>query len=231
MSSNDLRRLINKFLLDEDAEVHSFGGTSEFINEVFPFFKDLVQFEFPSPDGYSKIDNKILILEHFEFDSNENLYKGSEGKKELARINREINKTQFVTNVPTPNKINCTYKMNQYIDNSINAFNNHYVKISSYTDNLKAEKLINDNTEIKTMFLIEDTTLLGNISYSTGKLKPIILAQCDKFLDVFEKNKNVDYVMCFSEHNMKQFVYFLSQSSVKNYRENELKVNEIEIID
>ncbi len=241
MSSNDLIKLISKF---NEAKVNFCDNSAEYENEVASLIKKMEQFEKPSPDGYSKIGNKVLIIEHFEFDSAQKIYKGKESKgsknrKELDRVEKEVKKSLIEGNNFSKNVINCKYNIEQYIQNAISGFENHYKKIPSYKEHLRAENIINDDTETKVMFLIEDITPLTNLDCKSKK--PIILVKCDKFLDIFEKNKHVDYILCFSEdnkqddifsdHKTEKNIYFLSQSSIENYRNNELKVNEIEIID
>lgn len=241
MSSNDLIKLISKF---NEARVNFCNNSAEYKNEVASLIKKMEQFEKPSPDGYSKIGNKVLIIEHFEFDSAQTIYKkneskGSENRKELGRIEKEVKQSLLEGNVFSKNAINCKYNIKQYIKNAISGFKNHYAKIPSYKKHLRAEKIINDDTETKVMFLIEDTTPLINLDCKN--MEPIILVKCDKFLDVFEKHKHVDYILCFSEYNKQddifsdykteKKIFFLSQLSIQDYRNSELKVNEIEIMD
>lgn len=231
MSSDDLKKLFNKFISVPNPEISfPFGSKEEFVNNIEPFLKNHISFE--KPDGFSKVENKVMILEHFEFDSTKNhSKKGSETRIELARIDRESSKIPLSETGTSSysDKVKCSHCIDQYINNAINGFLNHYSKIESYKDHLKLENIIDDRIDVKVMFLIEDTTLLGNIDIKTGK--PVILVRCDKFLDIFEKSENIDYIMCFSSIDRHNQIWFLSRASIKQYRRIEQKVNELEIID
>lgn len=226
MAFDDLRKLIGRFFTDDGFQVMSLGAENNF-DEIDPYINNFYTFD--RPDGFSKINNTILIMEHFEFDSACNIYKGSENRKELARISREAQEKFSNGNNSSRDVIKCTYSIQNYIKNVTKEFMKHYHKIPSYKEHLKLENIINNDTEIKVMFLIEDTTTLPNLDNKNGN--PITLVKCDKFLDLFEKHKEVDYILCFSEYNQQKITYFLSQSSIEDYRKNEIKVNEIEIID
>lgn len=222
----DLKKLLERFFGENGFQVMYLGEECEF-DLIAPYMKNFYIFD--CPDGFSKIDNNIIIMEHFEFDSACNVYKGSENRKEIARINRESKDNFIKGKTSSRHVINCNYNIFNYIENVTREFEKHYEKIAKYKTNLKLENLINDDTNIKVMFLIEDTTILPNLDNKTGS--PIILVKCDKFLDLFEANKEVDYVLCFSEYNKEKFIWLLSRSNIEYYRKNELKLDEIEIID
>jgi hypothetical protein len=227
MPSDELKEIVRKFFSD-DSEISFYGSKDEVEKEIVPFLRNLISFE--RPDGFSKIENKVMILEHFEFDSTQNSSKkGSETRVELARIDRKNKQIPLTETDIYKDVVKCTHHINQYIDNAINGFLNHYSKIQSYKEHLKSDNIIDDRTDIKVMFLIEDVTILGNIDLKTRE--PIILIKCDKFLDVFEKSENIDYILCFSSVNGQNKIWFLSRASIDTYRRNELKVNELEIID
>ena len=53
-------------------------------------FQRLVQFE--RPDLYAVLDDKIVILEHFEFDASRNTRKGMKGRAEEAHLEKRLQK-------------------------------------------------------------------------------------------------------------------------------------------
>ena len=58
----------------------------------------------------------------------------------------------------------------------------------------------------------------------------IELCLCDKFLDIFEKAIDVDYVFSFSSCGNKNDCCFLSRNNFECYREKQFKANEIKLL-
>ena len=140
------------------------------------------------PDILSIYDNKIVAIEHFEFDSSTaKNKKGSQNRIEIARVQRENN---------SHDKINCNYTTDNYIRNAIKNFENHYNRIEHYIENLKKEKVIKPHMEIKNLFLIEDATILGNIDINTKRSFSIL--HCDMFLNKLKNANKIDYILAFN---------------------------------
>lgn len=55
------------------------------------------------------------------------------------------------------------------------------------------------------------------------------LCMCDKFLDIFEKAKNVDYIFSFSSCGGKKECCFLSRNNFIHYRKKQFKADEIKL--
>lgn len=171
------------------------------------------------PDGYSILSvNEILIMEHFCFDSTTKI-KGSESLAELARIERENN---------THDVIKCSININNYWENLKENYIRHCSKVDKYKSNLILEGVATKNTIFKVAFFIEDVTPLGNIDMKTMTRVHSIF--CDKFIDLFEKCSNVDYIFAFSEVGSNKEVLFVTQNDIEELRSNEIKINSIELI-
>lgn len=213
----ELKNLFDKYF--------AFGGSITQIGnsyEILPNFEKYLTegvFDRDCPDGYFKIsNNEILIMEHFCFDSTTKI-KGSESLAELARIERENN---------THDVIKCSININNYWENLKENYIRHCSKVDKYKSNLILEGVATKNTIFKVAFFIEDVTPLGNIDMKTMTRVHSIF--CDKFIDLFEKCSNVDYIFAFSEVGSNKEVLFVTQNDIEELRRNEIKINSIELI-
>lgn len=213
----ELKNLFDKYF-SLDGEIIPIGNSREELIKI----KDCItkgECERDCPDGYYKIsDDEILIMEHFCFDST-TIKKGSESLAELARIQRENNKHDI---------IRCTISMKNYWDNLKENFTKHCSKVENYKMNLIKEGIALENTLFKIAFFIEDVTPLGNINIKTGKR--IYSIFCDKFIDLFEKCLNVDYLFDFSEVDSIKKVLFVNKNNIEALRSNEIKIDKNELI-
>ena len=213
----ELKKLFDKYFM-YGGDIIPMGNSQDILIDI----KDCITkgiIDRDNPDGYYKISNdEILIMEHFCFDSSTKI-KGSEACAEFARIERE-NKTHDV--------INCSININNYWNNLKEYFNRHYSKIDKYKHNLFLEGIADENTKFKIAFFIEDITPLGNIDKNTNKRIHALF--CDKFIDLFESYENIDYIFDFSEVNSNKKVLFTTRKDIKALRSNEIKIEDIELI-
>lgn len=232
----EIIKIVKEFFSTNENKVMYYGEQKESLYSLYFLLKAINVND--NPDAYAIIDNKALIIEHFEFDSTYTNKKGSTNRKELARIHREfeeeLQKTEL-KNGETFHKhdtINAIHSMENYINNALKGLKNHYDKIDNYKQNLLDEGIININTNIKTMFWIEDTTLLGNAFKSKdNNTEPLIILHCDKFLEELKKCDKLDYIFCFSKYGNEKYCWFLDLDYIQNYISEQIKVSETEIID
>ena len=79
-------------------------------------------------------------------------------------------------------------------------------------------KIITDNTQIETLFCIEDTTALGNMDSATGE--PLIPLMCKEFIDVIKKCPKLDYIITGSSIGQNNYTWFSNTSKIDNYVKN-----------
>jgi hypothetical protein len=176
-----------------------------------------------APDVVLVKDGNAIIVEHFEFDSSRVIKKGSTNRIEQARIEREQQKvlpTRDGVVYHSKNKAVCSYQ--DYINNVIRNFLDHYQRIETYKKNLISRKIVASDASIKTMFLIEDVSQIGNIvvNFVDGRPQkmPVILAQSPEFLDLVSQSRAVDYVLCCSYVCDSEYVWFIDQDEIEAYR-------------
>ena len=169
---------------------------------------------FERPDGFCKYENKVLIIEHFEFDSSRKNSKGSTNRQELFRTsNKKLD--SYKEFEIYHDEIKCDYTIENYVNNAINNLNNHYKNIDYYIDTLKKEKIIANTSNVEILFCIEDTTVLGNFNSENGK--PLFLLYCAEFIQAIKPLTKLDYILCGSSNGSTDFTWFTSVSHIDNY--------------
>ena len=113
------------------------------------------------PDAYSCFDDIVLIIEHFEFDSSPHFKKGSEARKEMAKIKQESDKfhnEKLQTSSKSIFKAQAISdkSMEDYVINVTKVFNDHYRKTNKYKKNLTNANIITKNKKIKTVFFYRE---------------------------------------------------------------------------
>lgn len=237
---DEVSGVIEKYFSDNENRVQFEGNQRESIEMLIPFIQKLKKFD--RPDAYSIINDTALIIEHFEFDSTYSNKKGSRNRQELARVERDFEekfskcKINSGETFKMHDEIFVTHTTENYLNNAMRVFSHHYKKIDEYKTNLFKNGKINDITTIKTMFWIEDTTLLGNVFLPQDKgynvsVKPLVLLYCDKFLDKLSDCNNLDYILCFSHYGNEKFIWFLDLDFITAYKGKQIITSEIKIID
>ncbi len=235
---SEVSSIYQKYFNDKSYIINFYGNQENSIMNLIPFLQSINEFE--APDAFSVIDDKALIIEHFEFDSSYSGKKGSLSKSEKVNIERN-----FIKEVKKANlKIGETFKkcailktsrsVENYIKNVLNNFNNHYQKIDKYKSNLLEQGKIKKSTQVKTMFWIEDTSILGNFFESDDtnfntEVVPLIPLHCDKFLDRLKECDKLDYIFCFSCYRMQKYIWFLDLNYINEQIKNQLIVSDIEL--
>ena len=128
--------------------------TEEQINEIN---NNMIQFE--KPDIYSHIDNELIMIEHFEFDSYKKNKDGSDYRQKEGIINYKFKEKLEKGNgkiIRYDDSITPTASVENYINNFMNSFDEHYKKIDEY----KKSKEFKDYNKIHTWFFIEDVSPL-----------------------------------------------------------------------
>lgn len=153
---------------------------------------------FEQPDMILSLENRILAIEHFEFDASSFGKKGSKDKRGLAERNRKFDRLindSNISEVPvvTTNSVSCTYSAENYINNFKSVFEKHLAKVEDYKTHLIKKNKAKHIDDIIICFFIVDTTPLG-CYYQDDGIKSFIAFQVKECLDLISKAKEVD---CF----------------------------------
>lgn len=162
---------------------------------------------FEQPDMILQLDDKVMAIEHFEFDASSSCKKGSLDKRRLADRNRAFDKLISESDISVNplvinTSVNCTYTANDYITNFKNVFEKHCAKVSDYKAHLVTENKVKNVEDIIICFFIVDTTPLGSYYYDDGP-KSLIALQVKECLELINSSKEVDCYL-FGNYNGKE---------------------------
>lgn len=188
---------------NETTKIYSLNSIHDFSNE---FFENYSRINFrDNPDGYLKIDNKIVVIEHFEYDATKNNNKGSETRIEESRIDRRLDNKRYTTDgiKYVHEEMNVTHSTEQLRDNFIKIFSDHNSKINQYKKALIEDGIIDDNNEVIFMFCCEDKTIFGCLGIE-DQIYSFNILNIKECLDVILESK-IDYLLlCNSYQNRKE---------------------------
>lgn len=172
--------------------------------------------DFDRPDGYffDKETSTLYIFEHFSFDCSPNGRKGSKLRKNIDKVNDEIEKEVHNSiaeynsikvieqgfGIKNANKTiyhvgaNGDIYRNNYIENFKKVYEGHAKKLQSYVEHCKRE-IHADPGKIATAFLIEDVTMAGTYFKNGDEIgTPVNLLRTKQFLETFI-NSQIDYIL------------------------------------
>lgn len=168
---NELELIIEKYLIDGSK------ATVFYVLEQEEFEKVIANLQpYEKPDILSIYENKIIGIEHFEFDSYDNFNKkGSDYKIKDNKIKENFDKKVRdglgnLDSIIIHDEIKSTSSFENYCKNFKKIFKAHYKKIDSYITHIK-EDFDCTNKEISIYFFAEDVTPFGS-SYLNKNIKP-----------------------------------------------------------
>lgn len=220
--NNEVFNALEKYFNREENTIRFFGS-SDGPNFIAQLIQNAEKNQGDEPDALF-INNEIaLIVEHFEFDNTRNSKKGSQYRRELARIDRKKNELQG-KEYHLHDKFHCPSSYENYINNVTESFKYHYGRISAYKENLlKIPNLISDSMEIKTMFLIEEVSVFGSIVLERLGTKvnqiPVVLSRSEEFINLLKSSKDVDYVLACSTLISQPEIWLIDNSEIESYSE------------
>ncbi len=154
---------------------------------------------FESPDLVVLKGQSCFIVEHFCFDAYPcTSRKGSKLNFELAQASKSLYLSETESSKPEY-CLNETPSYFWYVQNAKEHFLKHYSKIAMYKENVVKARLASSFADIKVVFLIEDSTVLGCVCYDKGHPFPVLLACCKEFLSLLKDKDDVDYVVACSK--------------------------------
>ena len=216
---------LEHYLRNESNTVRFFG--SDFgVNMFSDFLQNGETIGGDAPDMVLLKGNTAIVVEHFEFDSSYTNKKGSSSRIEQARVEREQRqKLATLDSGVYHGTIKTQFSYQNLIENVEKSFLHHYDQIDTYKQNLIQRNIVTSDTHVKIMFMVSDVSPIGCIAIdnTTGSPKtiPVTLAQSPEFLDIVERCKGVDYVLCCSYACDSEYIWFIDRNDLSSYRENQ----------
>lgn len=227
---SELEHLVNKFFCKDMTAQVFYELSQEKFDKVI---KTLKMYE--RPDILSMYENKILGIEHFEFDSyNRSNKKGSDYKIKDYRIEKRLDKEikeklQNNDTIIVHDEIDSTASLDNYYNNFEKIFKDHYQKINSYIEHIK-ENFDCQNKEIHICFFAEDVSPLGNYFFNKNndkKITPLLPIYSDKMRKLLKDSPLVEYLVIgsFCINNNRLFIIENTKDALERFAKDYKEVN------
>lgn len=151
---------------------------------------------FESPDMYSKFDNNIFIIEHFEFDASKHNRKGMSGIREENLLRQRIRENATDNYMIDQTRYSVDKKSFQ--KNFEDTFSHHYKKIDKYIENLKSQGIVSDGDKIHIGFFVENVYPPLYEELRNGKLHfvgELLYFLTKQFYDFLQNKVRLDFVL------------------------------------
>ncbi len=179
--------------------------------DVFEMLSHIKAFE--SPDMYSIISNKLVLLEHFEFDASHKSKKGMKGKKEEAALMQRIH-SDDTTDEWKADQATYSISFKDWQSNFETTFEDHYKKIDTYINNVKTKKL--SSLEETIVGFVVENKLSPMIDYKKRYEGELEYIRTKQFWDFFLQKEKVDFILFVGLLNGVAHTTYIDHLSFKN---------------
>lgn len=229
---NELQRIASRYLSKDNTAITYSDFQQDEVNKLF---QNMGNYE--RPDILSIYDNKIVAIEHFEFDSYKNTRKGSNFKIQdniiQQKMQKEINsKLKDKGEIMIHDQIENTSSLNQYYNNFKKILLTHIDNIPEYKSHI-----INDfgnEKDIEFWFFVEDVTPLGSYAYKREDNHPRLLLPFSKEnLDILRQHKEINGIIfgIYAMNEYKLVLMYNDDKTLDNLEKDEyFKVTETEFM-
>jgi len=224
MSRHEVEEALTKYGIYAGTGVTVFSDLGE-IYKLCHFFNQGKLVSFERPDAYIKVENEILIIEHFAIDGYDTFNGG--GSKLMRNINvlqKEFDKKEASSEgvyMTKPLGVCSSYE--GFLANCRTRFDQHYDQIMAYKRHLQERSIADENTKFVVCFLMDEISPLGTLTCDGDKIHPVCLARSREFLEYFASKKEVDWVI--SAVNLPDGLkpYFFSQNEIDECKKSVLE--------
>lgn len=208
-NNNEFYECLERYF-NQETKLIFINSIIDFMNDFFRHSNEIVIRD--NPDGYLKLNNKTIIIEHFEYDATKNNKKGSETRIEEFRINRKFKNLNSSTheNQFIHEEMKVTHSTEYLRDNFIKVFKEHNSKITQYKQALIKEGIALDDNEITTLFCCEDKTTFGCLALDNG-MQTFSVVDVKECLNLILKS-SVDYLLLCNTYQNDKYMYLLPVS-------------------
>ena len=225
---NELERIINRYLSEDETAITYSDFNQEEVNKLF---QNMGIYE--RPDILSMYDNKVVAIEHFEFDSYKNTRKGSNfkiqdntiEKRMQNKIDKDLKKEKEVW---VHDEIKNTSSLQQYYSNFKKVLLKHIDNIPEYKEHIIND--FGDKRDIEFCFFVEDVTPLGSYAYKREDEHPRLLLPFSKEnLDILRQHKEIKGIIfgIYAMSKYKLVLMYNDDKTLDNLEKDEyFKVNE-----
>ena len=205
--SRELNHFINDYL-KVNSRIKNCGFNVITPEDLFFTLKNLKPFE--SPDMYANLEDKIVLIEHFEFDSSKRTNKGMKGKAEESLLNQRLSGLS-ADNEFHIDKGNYEVSLENWHNNFEITFDTHYKKIPIYKDRIIEHLSNTAKKEILVGFLIEDQ--YPPMVYKQNKHFQLNYFNTIQFKNKFFNSKDLHFVFFASYYEGEPRIFYFDRKS------------------
>ena len=229
---SELERIIEKYFSKDSKAITYSNFDQEEINKLI---QNMGIYE--RPDILSFYDNKIVAIEHFEFDSYKNTRKGSNYKIQDNIIEQKMKKKidlelQEKKELIIHDEIKNTSSLKQYYENFTKVLLSHIENIPEYKQHIIED--FGNEKEIEFWFFAEDVTPLGSYYYRKSSTSPCLLLPFSKeIIEILRQHKEIKGIILgiYAIKEYKLVMMYNDDETLDNLEKNEyLKVEDDEFL-
>ena len=200
---NELKIIISKYF-SKDNEAITYSNIDEI--ELNKMKQHMGGYE--RPDILSIYDNKIVAIEHFEFDSYKNTRKGSDYKIQDSIIEQKMQKKidsdlAIEKEIYLHDEIKNNSDLKQYYSNFKKVLTSHIDNIQEYRNHIVDD--FGNDKDIEFWFFAEDVSPLGSYYYRKNNINPSLLLPFSKEnIDILRQHKEIKGII-FGIYAMKEY--------------------------
>lgn len=206
--------LINNYLCINPLVIPYTAYYSITFDELGDVLHNLNSFE--SPDMYSVLEDKVIILEHFEFDSSKHSRKGMKGKQEESLLEKRIASA-------APDSIfrcdwgNYSISLADWKSNFERIFDSHYNKISEYKRAVLQQLNIYQKKPVLVGFFIENQ-YAPIVSCTNRQHEELYYFETIQFAEKIADRKNLDFILFGGWYNQKPQIFYIDCKDCANLK-------------
>lgn len=180
--------MINDYLC-VNSQVRNRGFHALTSEECSEMFHRLESFE--RPDMYAELDDKIVILEHFEFDASKSTRKGMHGKREEALLEDRIRAAPYDGTMYV-DSLNYSISLKNWQANFEYGFISHYKKIPAYKDHIVS--ILGQTGKPFVVGFFTENQFAPYVEID-GRILELPYVYTKQFADLFSRHTNLDFVL------------------------------------
>ena len=202
---NEYTHLINDYLCVNPVTLLYTNYLSITFEELDEAIHNLHSFE--RPDMYSVLKNKIIILEHFEFDASRHTRKGMKGKQEESLLESRI------ASAPPDGIFHCdqgnySISLADWESNFERIFDSHYSKIPEYKRSVRQQLTKRQKEPIVVGFFIENQ-YTPIVSCSDRKHEELYYFETVQFARKIADSPDLDFILFGSWYQQNPQIFYI----------------------
>lgn len=180
-------------------------------NRIKLMLKNIHAFE--RPDMYSKVGNDVYIIEHFAFDASKRTRNGMSGIKEENALEQRISDNTSENEII--DKAVYSIDKKSFQKNFEDVFEQHYKKVDNYIENLKINKIIDNEDKVHFGMFVENIYPplyedWGNGDpYFSGEL---LYFSTKQFYDFLESKDRLSFILFGCIYNQSHQLFYVNPS-------------------